>query len=48
MRERLFLERGIGELFEEVIVEVVGGSGWVGVGVVLLFVIINIVGFNLR
>lgn len=47
-RERLFLERGTGESSEEVIAEAVGGSGWAGAGVALLFAIINIVGLNLR
>lgn len=48
MRERLFLERGIGESSVEVIAEAVGGSGRAGAGVALLFAIINIVGLSLR
>lgn len=48
MRERLFLERGTGESSTEVRGEAVGGSGWAGAGVALLFAVINIVGLNSR
>lgn len=47
-RERLFLERDTGESSTEVRGEAVGGSGWAGAGVALLFAIINIVGLNSR